>query len=105
MSPSSVSSVVSGAGLQRTSIQLYRDCLRLINHIAPGTSPKAMALRTLVQSEFQKSKDINDDQQIEALKSNAIRALSNYMLYESASKDSNLGSAMNKFNDNVRRDK
>jgi len=46
-----------------------------------------------------------DEQQIEVLKSNAIRALSNYMLYESASKDSNLGSAMNKFNDNVRRDK
>jgi len=47
---------------------------------------------------------VKDEIQVEQLKNNAIRALSNYMLYESGSKDSKLGTAMNKFNDDVRRD-
>uniref|UniRef100_A0A6U5DHJ5 Complex 1 LYR protein domain-containing protein n=1 Tax=Corethron hystrix TaxID=216773 RepID=A0A6U5DHJ5_9STRA len=106
MNPSSVASAAGAAGgsLQRSSLQLYRDCLRLVNHVAPGSSPKAIALRNLVRSEFHKSKDVKDEIQVEQLKNNAIRALSNYMLYESGSKDSKLGTAMHKFNDDVRRD-
>lgn len=61
-----------------------------------------MALRTMVRAEFAKSKGVTNEVEIEALKAGAIRALSNYMLYESGSKDKKLGSAMNKFNEDTR---
>lgn len=77
--------------------------MRLVRHIAPGSSPKGLALRTMVRGEFSKYKDEKDEAKIEALKAGAIRALSNYMLYESGSKDKKLGKAMNSFNDNTRR--
>mmetsp|Transcript_10965 Transcript_10965/g.15959 ORF Transcript_10965/g.15959 Transcript_10965/m.15959 type:complete len:106 (-) Transcript_10965:96-413(-) len=88
--------------VQRTALQLYRDCLRLVRHIAPGNSPKGIALRTTVKAEFGKHKGVKDEAQIEVLKAGAIRALSNYMLYESGAKDEKLGSAMNKFNESTR---
>ena len=80
-------------------IKLYRDCLRLVRHMAPGTSsPKSLALRSMVRLEFQKHKDETDLEKIEIHKASAIRALSNYMLYESGVKDQKLGKAMKKFN-------
>jgi len=85
--------------VQRTSLQLYRDCLRLVSHIAPGSSPKGLALRSTVRLEFSKNKDEEDEDKIEFMKAGAIRALSNYMLYESGSKDEKLGKAMKKFHD------
>mmetsp|Transcript_8860 Transcript_8860/g.15607 ORF Transcript_8860/g.15607 Transcript_8860/m.15607 type:complete len:94 (+) Transcript_8860:201-482(+) len=66
--------------------QLYRDSLRLIRHIA-GNSPKAQNLRQVVGQEFRRSADETDENKIEALKYNAVRALSNYLLYEAAAKD------------------
>ena len=81
--------------------KLYRDCLRLVRHIAPGESPKGMALRSTVRMEFGKNKNENDEAKIEVMKAGAIRALSNYMLYESGAKDQTLGKAMNKFNNDT----
>ncbi len=78
--------------------------MRLIRHIAPGSSPKGLALRTMVRGEFGKHKDEKDESKIEALKAGAIRALSNYMLYESGAKDQKLDKAMNRFNENTRKD-
>jgi hypothetical protein len=69
-----------------------------VRHIAPGNSPKGIALRNMVKGEFAKNKTVKDAAQIEVLKAGAIRALSNYMLYESGSKDTKLGTAMKKFN-------
>jgi hypothetical protein len=91
--------------VQRTSLQLYRDCLRLVKHIAPGSSPKNIALRNTVRSEFWKNKDVQNEAQIETLKAGAIRALSNYMLFESGGKDKKLGSAMKNFNEKTIKDK
>jgi hypothetical protein len=82
--------------------QLYRDCLRLVKHIAPGSSPKGVALRNTIHMEFWKNKDVQNEAQIETLKAGAIRALSNYMLFESGAKDKKLGSAMKNFNDKTR---
>ena len=78
--------------------------MRLVRHIAPGSSPKGFALRTMVRGEFAKHKDEKDEAKIESLKAGAIRALSNYMLYESGAKDEKLGKAMNNFNENTRKD-
>jgi hypothetical protein len=80
--------------MNRTSLELYRDCLRLVRHIAPGVSPKAMALRHTVRQQFKQHMGETNDAQIESLKTNAVRALSNYMLYQSAQKDGNLQKAM-----------
>ncbi len=57
----------------------------------------------MVRGEFAKSKGVTNEVEIEALKAGAIRALSNYMLYESGAKDQKLGSAMNKFNEDTRK--
>jgi hypothetical protein len=76
-------------------LQLYRDCLRLIHHVAPGrTSAKAVALRQTVKNEFSKHRQETNPEQIEAAKANAIRALSNYLLAMNAPKDPKMTAAM-----------
>mmetsp|Transcript_2730 Transcript_2730/g.3219 ORF Transcript_2730/g.3219 Transcript_2730/m.3219 type:complete len:112 (+) Transcript_2730:233-568(+) len=92
------------APVQRTALQLYRDCLRLVKHIAPGKSPKGLALRAMVNSEFGKNKHEKDEAKIEIMKAGAIRALSNYLLYESGAKDNKLGKAMNNYNEASRKE-
>ena len=81
--------------------QLFRDCMRLVRHIAPGNSPKGVALKTMVRSEFKKSMHEKDEAKIEVLKAGAIRALSNYMLYESGAKDEKLQGAMKRQSDDA----
>ena len=78
--------------------------MRLVRHIAPGSSPKALALKTMVRGEFSKNMHEKDEAKIEMLKAGAIRALSNYMLYESGAKDQKLGKAMSNFNENTRKE-
>ena len=78
--------------------QLFRDCLRLIRHIAPGHSPKGIALKTMLRSEFVKNSTLKSSDEIENAKNSAVRALSNYMLYESGSKDNKLKKSMDRFN-------
>jgi hypothetical protein len=78
--------------------QLYRDCLRLIRHVAPGrTSPKSAALRLNVRSQFDKYATTTDEDLIHAAKANAVRALSNYMLQQAAPKDPKVKAAMKDF--------
>ena len=74
--------------------QLFRDCLRLVRHVAPGYSPKARALRQTVRSQFDANRKEKDPIKVENLKANAVRALSNYMLFQSAQKEPNLQKAM-----------
>jgi Complex 1 protein (LYR family) len=99
---------VPSPNIGRTALQLYRDCLRLVRHVAPGDCPKGVALRRTVRYEFRRHAHlavVDDDedngttQQIANLKANAIRALSNYLLAMNASKDPKLKSAMKDFHD------
>ena len=76
-----------GASITRTTPQLFRDCLRLVNHIA-GKSKKGEQLRRIVGGEFRRNSKVEDAEKVSQLKSNAIRALANYLMLESASKDS-----------------
>uniref|UniRef100_A0A7S4EE58 Complex 1 LYR protein domain-containing protein n=1 Tax=Pseudo-nitzschia australis TaxID=44445 RepID=A0A7S4EE58_9STRA len=87
--------------VNRTALELYRDCFRLVRHIAPGESPKAMALRQTVRMQFKAHAKEEDPTKIEAFKSDAVRALSNYMVYQSAQKDDRLQKAMNLDSDNI----
>jgi Complex 1 protein (LYR family) len=97
-------SVVSSGGvsaMQRPVSQLYRDCLRLVRHMAPGmfnaTNRKATALRTMVRHEFRKFEHVDDPKEIEACKANAIRALSNYYVLKSLPNDTKVQEAASKY--------
>jgi hypothetical protein len=76
----------------------------LIRHVAPGYSPKAVALRQTVRSQFEANRTEKDPIKLENLKANAVRALSNYMLYQSAQKDTRLQKAMKDQVDNAIKD-
>uniref|UniRef100_A0A7S2YEL5 Uncharacterized protein n=1 Tax=Entomoneis paludosa TaxID=265537 RepID=A0A7S2YEL5_9STRA len=91
-----MSTAAAASQVKRTTPELYRDCLRLIRHVAPGTSSgKAVALRTMVRGEFKKP--LTAGQDVESRKAQAIRALSNYMLTVAAPKDEKLKSSMKDF--------
>eukprot|EP00953_Heterococcus_sp_UTEX-ZZ885_P023575 12949-Heterococcus_DN1.PRE.1 len=104
--------------------QLYRDCLRLANHVG-GRSPKGEAMRKMIGLEFRKNATERDAKKIEDLKVNtatmalstqaqradsrtggpallytickqaaAVRGLSNYFLHESSGRDARLQKRM-----------
>ena len=79
----------AGTVVSRTTPQLYRDCLRLVQHIA-GKSKKGQNLRSIVRAEFRKNMKQTDPAIIDNLKSNAIRGLANYLMIESTGKDKRL---------------
>jgi hypothetical protein len=54
--------------------------------------------------QFQASASEQDEEKIEAMKANAVRALANYMLFESGAKDEQLSKAMTKFHDTAVKD-
>lgn len=78
--------------------------MRLVRHLAPGYSPKGTALRQMVRSQFQANRQLSDPVQIENAKASAVRALSNYMLYQSAQKDGQMQQAMKDQVDRVKKD-
>ncbi len=85
-----------GTSVGKTALHLYRDCLRLVKHVA-GHSKKAINLRAIVGKEFRKNAAIKDPAVVEALKGNAVRALANFLMMESASKDEKFKDRVAKF--------
>lgn len=86
----------SASAISKTSAQLYRDCLRLIRHIA-GKSRKGITLQKIVSGEFRKNANVSEPAVLEVLKSNAIRGLANYLMMEATNKDKNFKAATNAF--------
>jgi hypothetical protein len=62
-------------------------------------------MRAMTKTEFAKNRDEEDEDKLENMKGGAIRALSNYLLYESSAKDDKLVKAMNSFSDNNTKNK
>jgi mannose/cellobiose epimerase-like protein (N-acyl-D-glucosamine 2-epimerase family) len=56
-----------------------------------------MQLRRVVRAEFRKHRAETDPSRVEALKSNAVRALANYLMLEAASKDQRLQDRISAF--------
>lgn len=81
----------------KTSVHLYRDCLRLVKHIA-GKSSKGNALRMTINTEFKKNAGETDPHRIEVMKSAAIRGLANYLMMESTAKDARFQQSSQKYN-------
>jgi hypothetical protein len=52
-----------------------------------GQSPKWVSLRRVIRGEFRKNAGETDLAKVEALKFNAVRTLSNFLLYEASTKD------------------
>lgn len=84
--------------ISRSTPHLYRDCLRLVQHIA-GKSKKGDNIRNVVRNEFRKNAKLEDPAQIENLKSGAVRALTNYLMIQSINKDQKLQKNANRFMD------
>ena len=68
-----------------------------MRYVAPGTSNKSVALRQIVRNEFAKHRTVQDEAQIQSLQANAIRALSNYLLFQSARSDPKVQHAVREF--------
>lgn len=73
--------------MERTSVQLYRDLLRMVRHSSGAHSSKSNELRSLIKREFLKNAKVEDEQKLSQLKHNGVRALSNYLLMQAAQKD------------------
>jgi Complex 1 protein (LYR family) len=71
----------------------------LVHHVAPGHSAKSKALRATIRNQFEKGRSVTDPIQIETLKASAVRALSNYLVFESGSQDPSLRRAMTQYHD------
>lgn len=84
--------------ISRATPYLYRDCLRLVQHIA-GKSKKGDNIRNVLRNEFRKNANIEDPVQIEGLKSNAVRALTNYLMIQSINKDQKIQKNASNFMD------
>lgn len=70
---------------QRSSIEIFRDCLRLINHVG-GKSDKALEIRKHVMTEFKRNKNETDPAKITIMKDCAVQGLTNYLLTYNMSK-------------------
>ena len=44
--------MAAAGGAPKSSLALFRDCLRLVKHVAGTGSPKAAALRRIVAAQF-----------------------------------------------------
>ena len=67
-----------------------------MSHVG-GNSAKGKQLRKVVRGEFLKNKDETDEAKINALKNNAVRALTNYLMMESSMKDQKLRDKANAY--------
>ena len=63
----------------KSTLEIFRDCLRLIPKMVQEPN-KVRAVRSLVKKEFHKNRLETDPEKIEALRYNAIRGISNYLL-------------------------
>eukprot|EP00470_Lotharella_oceanica_P008379 CAMPEP_0170199894 /NCGR_PEP_ID=MMETSP0040_2-20121228/69588_1 /TAXON_ID=641309 /ORGANISM="Lotharella oceanica, Strain CCMP622" /LENGTH=362 /DNA_ID=CAMNT_0010450055 /DNA_START=446 /DNA_END=1534 /DNA_ORIENTATION=- len=74
-----------GGAMYKSSKEIYKDLVRLINHIGARTE-KGKRLLDTVRHEFRKNKHLTDPEAIEEAKAAGARALSNFLLSDSLSK-------------------
>ena len=79
--------MAAAGGAPKSSLALFRDCLRLVKHVAGTTSPKAASLRRIVAAQFREHARETDPARLHALKSSAERGLSNYLIFTNARTD------------------
>ena len=65
----------------RNPIQLYRDCLRLVDYVSIRQGNR-QTLRQQVRATFEANRNLSDPEAIEKAKEAAIRGLSNFFVHE-----------------------
>jgi len=65
---------------ERSVLAVYRDCLKTIRLITKDPK-KINNIQKTVHIEFYKNKDVSDKVELEKLKENAVRFLSNYLVH------------------------
>ena len=56
----------------KSSKALFRDCLRLIKHMAGLSSPKAINLRSIVAAQFRANAQVTDPAKLHVLKQGCV---------------------------------
>ena len=59
---------MASRGGPKSSKALFRDCLRLIMHMAGASSPKALNLRAIVKEQFRANAHVTDPAKLHSLK-------------------------------------
>ena len=70
--------------LLENPLKLHRDCMRLADFLAHKQGHSRDALRATVRAPWRTHRDERDPEKIVALRENAVRGLSNYMMYEAS---------------------
>ncbi len=65
---------------EKSTLEIFRDCLKLVPRMVTER-PKINAVRILIKREFEKNKTEADAEKIDSLRFNAIRGISNYLIF------------------------
>jgi len=71
---------VSMEPLERSTLLIFRDCLRLIPQMQIQKD-HVPHIRKILKNEFIRHKEEKEKEKIASLRANAIRGISNYLLY------------------------
>ncbi|GAB5362797.1 hypothetical protein AAMO2058_000829500 [Amorphochlora amoebiformis] len=71
--------------MYKSSLEIYRDLCRLVNHIGART-PKGVAIMDTVRTKFKENRYESDLEKIQEMQEDARRALSNYLVSDSLMK-------------------
>lgn len=66
---------------EKSTLEIFRDCLKLIPRMVDERN-KIQAVRKLLKNEFLKNKNVQDQTKIDDLRFNAIRGISNYLIFK-----------------------
>lgn len=65
---------------EKSTLEIFRDCLKLVPRMVIEP-PKINAVRLLIKREFEKNRKESDSEKIDSLRFNAIRGISNYLIF------------------------
>eukprot|EP01015_Nassula_variabilis_P008004 TRINITY_DN1625_c0_g1_i5.p3 TRINITY_DN1625_c0_g1~~TRINITY_DN1625_c0_g1_i5.p3 ORF type:complete len:115 (+),score=33.17 TRINITY_DN1625_c0_g1_i5:64-408(+) len=65
---------------KRTTKEIFRDCLKVVPFMLQEPNKIAVVRRMFIQ-EFRKNQHETDNEKIEELRQNAVRGLSNYLIF------------------------
>ena len=65
---------------EKSTLEIFRDCLKLTSYMG-GNSAKIAQARQMIKNEFRKFQHVKDQDEIEKLRFNAIKGVSNYTIF------------------------
>lgn len=65
---------------EKSTLEILRDCFKLVPRMVVDP-PRINAVRLLIRREFEKNRTESDPEKIDLLRFNAIRGISNYLIF------------------------